>query len=375
MPRRAVESVLSLLAAALAACLARESEALRGLELWVAAIAAGLTILIINLRRAIGTDNASNSVPPSRPGPGSVRASATVSIVPLRGVKKVTNFRNRKFQRFESGAELPEVEPPALQVSARTARCQPPDLQGNWVMVSLFVGCDGRPWSESEIAGRLDSLLHAGRWVAEEATRYRTPLALGVCDTYFAVEDDSTDRIEIGFAPEGADMGPAEADQATRALILMSRGARWLGFRDATDMVEKIAANVPGSRCVWFLHIRRGGRSLAIPHDLTELQGVCLAVCYAREASFTEPVVKVPGPDPVTFVHELLHLFGATDKYGRPLSAFPSGAVTAYDVMRLDRTRLARLRVDPLTAAEIGWVSRMRSGQIENADDIKEAGN
>ena len=375
MPRRAVESVLSVLAAALAAWLARESETLRGLELWVAAIAAGLTILIINLRRAIGADNASNSVPPSHPGPGPVQASSTVSIVPLSSVQKIANFRNRKFQRFESGAEPPEIDPPPLQLSARIARCQPPELRGNWVMVSLFVGCDGRPWSESEIAGRLDSLLHAGRWVAAEASRYRMPLALGVCDTYFAVEDDSTERIEIGFAAEGDDMGPAEADQATKALILMSRGARQLGFRDATDMVEKIAARLPGSRSVWLLHIRRGGRSLAIPLDLTELQGVCLAVCYAREASFTEPVVKVPGPDPVTFVHELLHLFGATDKYGVPLSEFPLGAVTAYDVMRLDQTRLARLRVDPLTAAEIGWVSRMRGGQDENAADINETGH
>jgi hypothetical protein len=38
--------------------------------------------------------------------------------------------------------------------------------------------------------------------------------------------------------------------------------------------------------------------------------------------------------------------------------------------MRLDRTRLARLHIDPLTAAEIGWVSRMRDGQ----EDINEAG-
>jgi len=358
MPRRAVESVLSLVAAALAAWLARESEALRGLELWMAAIAAGLTFLIINLGRAIGVNNARYAVAPSHPGLGPARASATVSIVPLSSVQKVANFRDRRFQRFEGRGELPEIEPPALLVPARIVRCQPAGLRGNWVLVSLFVGCDGRPWSESEVAGRLDSLLHAGRWVAKEADRYRMPLALGVCNTYFAVEDDSTDRIEIGFAPEGNDMGPAETDQATRALILMSRGARRLGFRDATDMVEKIAARLPGSRCAWFLHIRRGGRSLAIPHDLTELQGLCLAVCYAREASFTEPVVKLPGPDPVTFVHELLHLFGAADKYGVPLSAFPPGAVTVSDVMRLDRTRLAKLRVDSLTAAEIGWLSR-----------------
>ena len=374
MPRHAVEFSLSVVAAVLAAWLARKSEALGGLEIWIASIAAGLTLLIINLSQAIRADKVSHLVPPSHPMPGPVRASDAVSIVPLLSVRKVANFRNWKFHRFETCAELSEMDSPPHQHTGLTARRQPPELLGNWVVVSLFVGCDGRPWSESETAGRLASLLHAGRWVAAEANRYRMRLALGICDTYFAVEDDSTEQIEIGFAPEGDDVGPAESDQATRALIVMSRSARQLGFRDATDMVEKIAARLPGSRPVWFLHIRRGGRSLAIPPDLTELQGVCLAVCYAREASFTEPVAKVPGPDPVTFVHELLHLFGATDKYGVPLSEFPSGTVTAYDVMRLDQTRLARLRVDPLTAAEIGWVSRMRGGRNENAADIEETG-
>ncbi len=66
---------------------------------------------------------------------------------------------------------------------------------------------------------------------------------------------------------------------------------------------------------------------------------------------------------------------GATDKYGVPLSAYPSGAVTAHDVMRLDRTRLARLRVDPLTAVEVGWLSRLRGGQEEGASGFEEAGD
>jgi hypothetical protein len=358
MSRRAVESVLSLVAAGSAAWLARESAALRGLELWVAAIALGATILVFNLARAIGGGDASDSVLPPRRRRGPTRASDAVVIVPLEGIKQVTNLRDWRFHRYESGAEPAETENSLARNSARGDSRQPPELRGNWVVVSLFVGCDDRPWSESEIAGRLDSLLHAGRWVAAEATHWRVPLSLGVCDTYFAVEDDSTERIEIGFTPEGNEMGPTEADQATRALILISRAARRLDFRDATDLVEKIAARLPDARSVWFLHIRRGGRSLAIPLDLTELPGVSLAVCYAREASFTEPVVKVPGPDAVTFVHELLHLFGATDKYGVPLGNFPPGAVTADDVMRLDRTRLAQLHVDLLTAVEIGWAPR-----------------
>jgi hypothetical protein len=53
MPRRAVEFLLSVVAAGLAAWLAREPEDLRGLELWVAAITAGFTRLTINLGRAI----------------------------------------------------------------------------------------------------------------------------------------------------------------------------------------------------------------------------------------------------------------------------------------------------------------------------------
>ncbi len=96
---------------------------------------------------------------------------------------------------------------------------------------------------------------------------------------------------------------------------------------------------------------------MAIPDDLTELIGVSLALCYAREANFPEPLHRPPYTDPVTVVHELLHLFGASDKYAVPLSSFPPGSVTSRDVMRLDSSRLERLRIDRATAAEIGWTT------------------
>jgi hypothetical protein len=109
---------------------------------------------------------------------------------------------------------------------------------------------------------------------------------------------------------------------------------------------------------VWLLHPRRAGQSHAIPPSLTPIPGVHLAECYVRETKFSEPLGKgvPPFPDPVTFVHELLHLFGATDKYDRPLSAFARGEVTERDVMALHFTSLPRLRVDRLTAREIGWL-------------------
>jgi hypothetical protein len=81
-----------------------------------------------------------------------------------------------------------------------------------------------------------------------------------------------------------------------------------------------------------------------------------MAVCYPCEASFPEPLVGPARVDPVTVVHELLHLFGASDKYGRPLTAYAPRTVTSREVMRLSEERLARLRIDPSTAAEIGWV-------------------
>jgi hypothetical protein len=48
--------------------------------------------------------------------------------------------------------------------------------------------------------------------------------------------------------------------------------------------------------------------------------------------------------------------FGATDKYDVvSFEGFPAEAVTERDVMRLGYRRLKQLRIDPLTAAEIGW--------------------
>ncbi len=59
--------------------------------------------------------------------------------------------------------------------------------------------------------------------------------------------------------------------------------------------------------------------------------------------------------DPTTVAHELLHLFGATDKYGVALRSFRPGSVTSRDIMRLNHDLLSRMTIDPLTASEVGW--------------------
>lgn len=231
-----------------------------------------------------------------------------------------------------------------------------PPLRGRVVLVSLFVGADGRNWSDDEVARHLASLGRAARWMEEEAGRYGVEAGVGVADVYFAVDGETSEEVDILVAQSGGEVGLFEADMGVRAITLMSRAAASLGFRDAVDFVQEVGARLPGATVAWLLHLRLAGRSYAVPLDQTDLEGISLAFCHARQANFTEPLIRPPAPRAAVLAHEVLHLFGAQDKYGWPLSHFRPGAVTDFDVMRLESERLADLRVDPLTAGELGWL-------------------
>ena len=224
------------------------------------------------------------------------------------------------------------------------------------VLISVFIGKDRHAWSEAEIARAHASMLRAGAWIEREAIRWDAPVNLDLSETYFVADDHRPDDVEVDFAPQGGEMQPFEAHAVTKALAVASRAATRLGFRDAVAMIEEINPRfLAADARVWLLHPRQAGHSHAIPLDDTELSGVSLAVCYAREASFPEPLTRPPYTDPVTIVHELLHLFGASDKYGVSLRSFPPATVTTRDIMRLDESSLSRARIDPMTAREIGW--------------------
>jgi hypothetical protein len=277
-------------------------------------------------------------------------ADGEVGVARMAGVVGEPNPIDPQFRRFVGEDPAREVAP----LKDLDARRVPP-LLGQVVWASVFLGRDGRSWSDEEIAWAHDSLRRAGVWIEREAMRWNAPVNIELADTYFVTDDHAPDDVEIMFQPEGETQGPIEARAVNKALVGMSRAAARLGFRDAVDLVSRINARLGADVTVWLIHPRRAGRSFAVPLENTELAGVSLAVCYAREASFPEPLTNPPRTDPVTIAHEFLHLFGATDKYGRPLSAFPPNSVTTRDIMRLSQTNLARLRIDPGTAAEIGW--------------------
>ena len=318
-------------------------EASRGLAVPVALLAIGTSALIAEVVRSL---RIRRPVVPD----GAKPADGVVEVVPVGGIEATPNPdspRYREFARLREPAGASEV--------VRNLPRESPTLLGRVALISVFVGRDGRDWTVEEIARGHAALERAGAWIEREAIRYGAPVNLGLAEVYFRVRDDEDDEVEVGFAGEGDDFGPMEARASMKAIVAASRAAAALGFGDVVDLVRRVNSRVEADAAVWLLHVRRSGRSLAIPAEASEIPGVGLAVCFSREASFPGPLTGPGRVDPTTVAHELLHLFGASDKYGVPLRSFPTGSVSPREVMRLNHDRLAGLTIDPLTAGEIGW--------------------
>ncbi len=345
--RRAIWSIgWFLVAAGLMATLGLD-EASRTLIIPVALLALAVSALIAE---AVSLRPIASRTVRSSPPSGARPADGIVDVAPMAGVEGEANPASPRFRRFlELRGEPGE---PAQVRQLPTIR---PTLLGQVALISVFVGRDGVGWSDDEIARGHAALERAGLWLEREATRHAARVNIGLADTYFRVQDDEVDDVEVAFAIEGDDVGPMEAHASTKAVIAASRGAATLGFADVVDLVGRINPRVEADARVWLFHIRRSGRSLAIPAEESEVTGVGMAVCFSREASFPEPLVGTGRVDPTTVAHELLHLFGASDKYGMPLRSFPPRTVSSRDIMRLNHDQLARMTIDPLTALEVGW--------------------
>ena len=253
-----------------------------------------------------------------------------------------------EYRRFEA---LSGVDP-----RRRTARARAvPPLLGRVALASLFVGRDGVGWSDAELVAARRELVRAGEWVEREAMRRDARVNIELLDVAFVGDDPASEVVSLAFDAGGDD--PLHEELAeVHALASASRAAAAIGFGDVGDLIARVAPRVEADVVVWLLHLRRAGQSKAILPGDYGIPGASVAVCHAREAAFSEPLGGVPPyVDPVTVVHELLHLFGAIDKYNQPLGSFPRGTVSFRDVMRLDVESLSRLRVDDLTASEIGW--------------------
>lgn len=275
-------------------------------------------------------------------------ADGVVGVAAMRGARGDPNPRDPRFRRFVAmDGEAPGMRP----------KVGPPPLLGRVVFASMFLGRDGKGWSDEEIARAHGSLIRAGEWIEREAVRLGVAVNVEVSEVYFAATDPVREP-EVALAMISGEHGEgiSDGDAEVRLVASASRAAAVLGFRDVGDLAGQVASRVRADAVIWIIHPRSAGRSFVVGDRETGMRGVHLAICYAREDDLPGRLRGSPFTDPVTIAHEALHLFGASDKYGASLEAFPKESVTARDVMRLDVEVLSKLRIDPGTAAEIGWV-------------------
>ncbi|WZO96647.1 hypothetical protein EP7_003650 [Isosphaeraceae bacterium EP7] len=279
-------------------------------------------------------------------------ADGATGIAEVPGVAVSESGEYGEFSRFEAFSR----DNPVIDTPPRNSR---PPLLGRVVLASVFVGRDGRRWQPDEIRSSLNEVARAARWIARQAATHAVPLHIDLARVFLEAEDtEPAGSQEFGFGYQGDELVPSTPRQVVSELSSMSRAAGQLGFRDAADLVDSIGRRIEADAIAWILCPMRSGLSFAVRESDGHLPGVNLAVCYPRYSDFSGRLKGAVGTDPATVAHEILHLFGAEDKYGLPLDDGPSPGVTSRDVMRLDSPRLSQLRIDPLTASEIGWGRR-----------------
>ena len=280
--------------------------------------------------------------------------SAADGIVEVTIIPAVTAKANTRDPRFREFIALESQATPARIRARANGKVQP--LLGRVTFASLFLGREGKGWLDDEIARTQAALIRTGLWIENEAKRWGAAINVEVADVYFKAIDPRTDEpIALAMVSEEFQEELMDSDAEVRLVTSASRAAAKLGFHDIGDLARQVANRLQTDSVVWFLHPRSAGRSFVVSEQETGMRGVSLAICYAREDDLPGPLVGSAFADPSTFAHEALHLFGASDKYGIPLSQFPEASVTERDIMRLGEDRLPRLRIDPATASEIGW--------------------
>lgn len=279
-----------------------------------------------------------------------------IEVIPIHDALIESNPIDRRFGRLASldRHDLAWTREAHAHVPLDLAFPRP--LAGRVVLASCFLGRDGRAWTDAEIAEAHKFLCKAVTWLEREAQRWSARVNLTIAQGYVTALDDQ-ERAESRLAVVRTDHGSSilSASETQAVISALHRGIDAQFGIALDDFVCQVAERVEADHLVWIVHSMSAGTSEWVDAHQSGLENMPFALCYVREESSPGPWQDPPFPDPVTFVHELLHAFGATDKYDISARHFERGQVSENDVMLLHTTSLARLRVDALTAREIGW--------------------
>ena len=275
-----------------------------------------------------------------------------IAIRAVSGYNIAPNRADTRFGRYEALPQPGTIAPVPRPERPRSR------LSGRVVISTIFVSSEYRPWTDEEIGRSLTAVERACRWLEREAIRWKASVKLEVAGGYFALPSEPFEEPDINLADQGHDLGLVAIGEWEWILKGLNHAVPALGATDFVAFIEAVEQEFEeADEVVWLVFPRQAGRSFALPRHEALTGGANLAVCYAVDSNFPEPLRGAePRVDPATIAHEFLHLFHASDKYGKRLDRFERGTVTRFDIMRMSPARSFRSnRVDLATAREIGW--------------------
>ena len=194
------------------------------------------------------------------------------------------------------------------------------------------------------------------RYLSSQARRYQQDL-------------ESSIRISIGELIDDTPPSTPNSNQSTLDIIWWSLKLRWWAWRNQPDDYHDTQIRM-------YVLYQSPENDKPLPHS-TGLQNGLIGLIQARADS------KYRNLHATTITHELLHIFGATDKYniasGQPI--YPQGYANSKNGYRYPQnraeimaraiplkngqfevaTRLGQTVIGAITASEIGWISNATS--------------
>ncbi len=282
-------------------------------------------------------------------------ADGVVGRITVRGAIGEPITTVPEFQRFHTWDSEAELEP---EDSTNHAEL-PPGLFGQVALVPIFLGVEAQRWHDRDLARILKTVIAASEWIEAQAIARQIPVNLDLSRTVFVWDEtvaaDRSDAMRAwGVEPDGSlHEFPEGVDRTLEHLRLALKGE---GLGDPVAFAARLRNRINADVVLLVLVPDRLGRSYAmVDRPPLAIRGVSYIVCYPGYAPLEDTRRGPVNLERATVAHEILHAFGAEDKYDRSLDDFPPGLVDRSEIMRMDSTRLKDLRIGPLTAMEIGW--------------------
>lgn len=211
------------------------------------------------------------------------------------------------------------------------------DLKGTLAIHNIFVDCLPNHWDEKEINAVERALRECCAWIKREASKYSITVDTRISENHFIAKSDR--------------LPPSARNSRDEIFEWSSNVLKSIDFEDMQHYAHTFQEEEKAENWITFFHVQVAGRSYAF--DSTAITPIEFLVCFSEYADTPErKTLHTIRPDPREYAHEILHLFGAKDKYET------SDKHPLTDIMnRLDKFSLELLSISKPTAQEIRWIT------------------